>query len=585
MKKDGKFGKINKKTLKGDDAMKKFSEMKFKKPNLAKIESDFNVIIDEFKNATCFEEQDKALRKMYKYADKLATNLNIGYVKYTCDTQDPVNVKNQELLDEMSPIISVYFDRFNRELVKAKFRKELEEKWGEHMFNMVQNALDTFDEKIVPDLQEINKLTSEYTKLLASAQIEFRGEIYNLSQLGKFATSSDRETRKEASLLSAKFFEENDQKIGEIYDKLVKARHNMALKLGYKNFIELGYKSLGRTDYTSKEVAGYREQIYTDLVPFTNKLFKEQAKRIGVKNPQYYDYNIMFLSGNATPKGDREYLVGKATEMYAELSKETHEFFEFMKEYELLDLEARKGKAGGGYMTYFPDYKAPFIFSNFNGTSGDVDVLTHEFGHAFQGYMSRNISCPDYRSPTLESCEIHSMSMEFIAHPWMELFFKEEADKYRYSHVADALTFIPYGATVDEFQHYVYENPEATHEERCAKWREIEKKYLPHKKYKEALVLEKGGWWMRQSHVFGSPFYYIDYTLAQVVAFQFFIESKKNHAKTWNKYVKLCKMGGKYPFTKLLEKARLNNPLNAGTVKKVVRPLKKYLDGFDTDKF
>ena len=367
--------------------MKKFSEMKFKKPNLAKIESDFNAITAEFTGATSFEEQDKALKKMFKYSDKLSTNLNIAYVKYTCDTQDPVNVKNQELLDEISPLISVYFDRFNRELVKAKFRPQLEEKWGSHMFNMVQNSLDTFDEKIVPDLQEINKLTSEYTKLLASAQIEFRGEVYNLSQLGKFATSPDRETRKEAALLSAKFFEDNDQKIGEIYDKLVKARHNMALKLGYKNYIDLGYKSLGRTDYGSREVAGYREQIYADLVPFTNRLFKEQAKRVGVKNPQYYDYNIMFLSGNATPKGDREYLVEMATKMYGELSKETSEFFEFMKTYELLDLEARKGKAGGGYMTYFPDYKAPFIFSNFNGTSGDVDVLTHEFGHAFQGYM------------------------------------------------------------------------------------------------------------------------------------------------------------------------------------------------------
>ena len=565
--------------------MKKFSEMEFKKPNLKKIESDFNKMIEEFESATSFEEQDKTLKKFFKYADHLSTNFNVAYVKYTCDTQDEKNVKNQELLDEISPLVSVFFDKFNKTLVRAKFRPQLEAKWGKHFFNMLQNQLDTFDEKIVPDLQEINKLTSEYTKLIASAQIEFRGEVYNLSQLGKFADSSDRQTRREASLKSAKFFEDNNQKLGEIYDKLVKARHQMALKLGYKNFIELGYKSLGRTDYTATEVKGYREQIYSDLVPLTNKLFKEQAKRLGIKNPQYYDYNIMFLSGNATPKGDKEYLVEKATEMYGELSKETSEFFEFMKTYELLDLEARKGKAGGGYMTYFADYKAPFIFSNFNGTSGDVDVLTHEFGHAFQGYMSRNIACPDYRSPTLEACEMHSMSMEFITYPWMHLFFNEEAEKYKYSHVVDGLTFIPYGVTVDEFQHFVYENPEATHEQRCAKWREIEKKYLPHRKYKEAPILENGGVWMRQSHIFSSPFYYIDYTLAQVVAFQFFNEARKNHQRTWNKYVKLCKLGGKYPFTQLLEKAHLNNPFVQGTVKKVVRPLKKYLAEFDTSKF
>ena len=359
----------------------------------------------------------------------------------------------------------------------------------------------------------------------------------------------------------------------------------MALKLGYENFIELGYKSLTRTDYNAEDVKGYREQIYTDLVPLTNKLFKEQAKRLKIRNPQAYDYNIMFLSGNATPKGDRDYLVDKASKMYAELSPETDAFFTFMKENELLDLETRQGKAGGGYMTYFPDYKAPFIFSNFNGTSGDVDVLTHEVGHAFQGYMSRYISCPDYHMPTAEACEIHSMSMEFIAHPWMEYFFNEEADKYRYSHTVDALTFIPYGVAVDEFQHFVYENPEITHEERCVKWREIEKKYLPHKKYDHTPVLERGGYWMRQGHIFGTPFYYIDYTLAQVVAFQFFNEARRDHGKAWRKYVKLCKMGGKYPFTELLKRANLKNPFVAGTVKNTVKPLKRYLKEFDTSKF
>ena len=565
--------------------MKKFSQMKFKKPDLKKIERDCDAIINEFTSAETFEAQNKALKKMFKYSQHLYTNFSIAYVKYTCDTQDPQNVANQELIDEISPLIGVFSNRFNKALVSSKFRPELEAKWGKHLFNMVECQLETFDEKIVPELQEINKLSSEYTKLMAAAKIEFRGETYNLSQMGKFSTSPDRKTRKEAAIASSKFFEDNFDKIGEIYDKLVKTRHAMALKLGYENFIELGYKSLTRTDYNADDVKGYREQIYTDLVPLTNKLFKEQAKRLKIRNPQAYDYNIMFLSGNATPKGDRDYLVDKASKMYAELSPETDAFFTFMKENELLDLETRQGKAGGGYMTYFPDYKAPFIFSNFNGTSGDVDVLTHEVGHAFQGYMSRYISCPDYHMPTAEACEIHSMSMEFIAHPWMEYFFNEEADKYRYSHTVDALTFIPYGVAVDKFQHFVYENPEITHEERCAKWREIEKKYLPHKKYDHTPVLERGGYWMRQGHIFGTPFYYIDYTLAQVVAFQFFNEARRDHGKAWRKYVKLCKMGGKYPFTELLKRANLKNPFVAGTVKNTVKPLKRYLKEFDTSKF
>jgi M3 family oligoendopeptidase len=271
--------------------------------------------------------------------------------------------------------------------------------------------------------------------------------------------------------------------------------------------------------------------------------------------------------------------------MYDEMSKETSYFFRFMADHHVLDLEARAGKQSGGYMTYFPKYGIPFIFSNFNGTSGDVDVLTHEFGHAFQGYESRNISVPDYRSPTMEACEIHSMSMELITYPWMDKFFGDEEDKYRYAHLEDAITFLPYGVTVDEFQHWVYENVDATHEERCAKWREIEKKYLPHKKYDEAPVFENGGWWMRQHHIVESPFYYIDYTLAQVVAFQFFIENEKNHEKAWKKYVKFCKLGGKYGFVELLAKGHLNNPFKDGSIKKLVKPLSKYLKGIDISKY
>ncbi len=565
--------------------MKKFSEMKFVKPKFEKIKKEYEALIKEFNDAKTFLEQDKVLKKVYKYVDHLRTNFTIAEIKYSCDTLSEENQKNQDLIDEMLPNISSLEHNFNLALINSPFKADFEKKYGSHLFKMIETSLECFDEKIIPELQECNKLGSEYTKILASAKIEFQGNTYNLSQIGKFTKSNDRKIRKEASILTAKFFEEHDEEIGNIYDKLVKIRTSMAHKLGFKNYVELGYKMLGRTDYNATDVENYRKQIYEDLVPYTNKLFKEQARRLGLRKPQYYDFNVKFLSGNAEPKGNKDELVASATKMYSELSPDTDTFFRFMQEYELLDLEARTGKAGGGYMTYLPDYKAPFIFSNFNGTSDDVDVLTHEFGHAFQGYMSRNIFPSDYRSPTLEACEMHSMSMEFITYPWMDLFFKDEADKYKYTHAVEAITFIPYGVSVDEFQHWVYENPSATHKERCMKWREIEMKYLPHLKYDEAKVFADGGRWMRQHHIVTAPFYYIDYTLAQIVAFEFFNESRNNQAKAWKKYVKLCKLGGKYPFTGLLKEAHLYNPFVSGTVKKVVKPLKKYLSTFDLEKF
>lgn len=548
---------------------------------MEKIEGDFSALIVNFKEAESFESQNRALMKIFKYMDEIQTNLTIGEIKYTLDTRDKKNVRNMNFIDENSPLIRNWFNEFNKELVHAKFRDQLEEKWGNHLFKLAETSLECFDPSIIKEIQEINKLSSEYTALLASAEIDFNGEICNLSKLSNYAQNEQREIRKKASVLIADFFESNNEKIGKIYGQMVKIRTQMARKLGYKNFVEMGYKMLGRTDYDAKKVGDYRAQIYRDLVPFTERLFKEQAKRIQIKNPQFYDYNIGFLSGNPVPKGRTEFMIRQAKKMYGELSSETGEFFDFLIENELMDLETRLGKSGGGYMTYLPKYKAPFIFSNFNGTSGDVDVLTHEFGHAFQGYMSRNIRCPDYRSPTLEACEIHSMSMEFITYDWMNLFFEEDADKYRYAHLADAITFIPYGATIDEFQHWVYENPEVSHEERCEKFREIEKKYLPHRRYDDTPIFEKGGWWMRQSHIFSSPFYYIDYTLAQVVAFQFFIENEKNHEKAWKKYVRLCKLGGKYPFVALLKKAGLNNPFEEGNVRKVIPALKRYLKSID----
>lgn len=312
----------------------------------------------------------------------------------------------------------------------------------------------------------------------------------------------------------------------------------MAKTLGFKNYVEMGYKRLNRSDYDSNKVANYRKQVYEDLVPLVAELKDRQRKRLNLKELKYYDESLEYLTGNATPKGDPDWIVENGKKMYKELSKETDEFFTFMVERELLDLVSKKGKMAGGYCTILPDYKSPFIFSNFNGTSGDIDVLTHEAGHAFQSYLSMDFELPEYGFPTYEACEIHSMSMEFITWPWMELFFQDEVDKYKFSHLAGAINFIPYGVTVDEFQHYVYENPDATPDERKARWRDIEKKYLPFKDYEDNDFLNSGGFWFKQGHIFSSPFYYIDYTLAQVCAFQFWIKTREDSENAWEDYIK-----------------------------------------------
>jgi M3 family oligoendopeptidase len=366
---------------------------------------------------------------------------------------------------------------------------------------------------------------------------------------------------------------------------MVKLRHKMAQKLGFRNFVEMGYRRMNRLDYDQDMVASYRKQILDEVVPIAFKLYKRQAKRIGVDALKYYDVNLQFLDGNAKPQGTFDETIAAGCEMYHELSEETKEFIDFMFEKGLMDLIAKPGKESGGYMTYIADFQSPFIFANFNGTSGDVDVLTHEAGHAFQGYLSRHIQIPEVMMPTHESCEIHSMSMEFITWPYMEKFFGEKADKYRFTHLSDALEFLPYGALVDHYQHEVYENPDMTPEERKAVWRKLDKMYRPHLDFDGNDFMEKGVWWYRQGHIFQSPFYYIDYTLAQACAFQFW---KRVHVdkdpKAWDDYLAICKVGGTQSFLDIVKTAGLVSPFEEGCLKNIIGDIDKWLESIDDTK-
>ncbi|MBI9015175.1 MAG: M3 family oligoendopeptidase [Clostridiales bacterium] len=562
----------------------KFKDYQYTRPDMDQAKVTFEALIKEFKEAKSFEEQDVAMTKINDFRNNLETMMVLVSVRHSLDTTDEFYEKENDFMDENSPIYEGWVSNYYEALVASPFRADLEAKWGKHIFIIAELTLKTFKPEIIELMQTENKLASEYMKLRASAKIMFDGEEKNLSQMTPYTESKDREIRLAAQKAVTGFFEEHEADFDRIYDEQVKVRHEIALKLGFENFVDLGYARLKRSDYNSKNAANYRKQVYENLVPLTTELRQRQAKRLGVEALKYYDEPLDFLTGNATPKGNPEWIINNGKQMYKELSTETDEFFSYMVEHDLLDLVAKKGKAGGGYCTFVNDYKSPFIFSNFNGTSGDVDVLTHEAGHAFQVYSSRNYKLPEYVWPTLEACEIHSMSMEFFAWPWMKNFFKEDVEKYKFTHLSGALLFIPYGVTVDEFQHFVYENPTATPTERKAKWREIEKKYLPHRDYEDNDFLERGGFWFKQGHIFSNPFYYIDYTLAQVSAFEFWNKSVEDRETAWSDYLRLCQAGGSKSYLDLVSLANLHNPFEDGTIKKIVGPISEWLSKVDDSK-
>ena len=559
----------------------KFNEYKYEHLDLEKIKKEFSELIESFEKAENVEGQVNAFDKIIKLRNHIETMQTLVSVRHSIDTNDEFYDKENEYMDEISPILFGFTNDFYKALVNSKFKDELIQKYGKFLFDLAENTLKTFSPEIIPDAQEENRLSSKYSKLIASAKIDFDGKELNLSQMVPYTQSKDRNVRIEAAKKVAQFFSENQDEFDNIYDSLVKVRTRMAQKMGYKNFVEFGYKQLSRLEYDAKMVESYRKQVLENIVPLHTELRERQGKRLGVDKLKFYDEAIKFNSGNADPHGSPEWILNNGKTMYKELSKETDEFFTFMTENNLLDLLSKKGKMSGGYCTYIPEHKAPFIFANFNGTSHDIDVLTHEAGHAFQVYQSRGFEVPEYLWPSYEACEIHSMSMEFLTWPWMNLFFENDTDKYKFIHLSEALLFIPYGVTVDEFQHWVYENPEATPKERREKWIEIEKKYLPTRDYGEVEELKNGIFWFRQGHIFSSPFYYIDYTLAQVCAFQFWIKSKENREKAWQDYLNLCKLGGSKPFFELMKSANLKNPFEEGTLAFVIPKIKEYLDNVD----
>ena len=560
-----------------------FEEWPLKVPSIPKTVKKGEAITEELKNAKTGEEAFKAWKKCAKLYQTVENEFTHISVLYSIETTNPKYKKAMDKLNQESPYLQQSAQLFNIALKDSPHRAFLEKKLGAFYFQMIEYQLKSFSPAIIPELQKEAELGMKYGALIASCKIPFRGETYNAPQMGKFMQDLDRETRKEAAEAYYSYLDEHIKDEAEkIYDELVHIRDAMAKKLGFKNYVELGYIRMSRYDYTPEMVASYREQIRTSVTPVVEKIIKDRYKRCGLKNPKVYDLALAFKDGNPEPKGTTAEKVEAAKKMYDELSPETSHYFRFMADHHVLDLEAKAGKQTGGYMTYFPVYQTAFIFSNFNGTAGDVDVLTHEFGHSFQAFMAKDIKIPEYRSPTMESAEIDSMSMEFFAEPWMHLFFDDPV-KYCKVHLEDSIIFLPYGVTVDEFQHWVYENPNATPAERDAEWHRLEEKYTPYKvkAYEGCEYMASGHRWLMQSHIFESPFYYIDYTLAQVMAFQFFNLDRKNHALAWKRYVKLCKMGGKYPFVTLVKKDGMKSPFDEGVLEKTMRPLVKHLKTYN----
>ncbi len=558
----------------------KYSELHYERIDVEKNRKIMEGFVDRISAADSADEQISTILEANDTSREYHSYASMASLNFSRDINDEKAKAEKDYYDSIGPDMQEIGDIFDKAINDSEFKNELSKEWGDTFLKQIEMGLKTFDPKIKDMLKQETDLRNEYTTLTAGAKIEFEGKNYNLAGLGPFHSDQDRDVRKRSYEARFNWFSENADALDEIYDKLVKLRDKIAVTLGYENFIELGYMRMGRSDYGPNEVANFRKQIVDHVVPIVKKLQEKKKDILGLDHLYFYD-GINFKEGDPKPKGTPEHLVKEAQTMYHELSKETGEFFDMMVNEELMDLVNRDGKRPGGFCTSFPKYDRPYIFSNFNGTDHDITVLTHEAGHAFQCYSSRNQPLLSYLWPTMEAAEIHSMSMEFFTWPWMEKFFKEDTERFKYKHVSGSLSFLPYGACVDHFQHWVYENPEATPKQRNEKWLELESMYLPTRDYGDIDFPKTGGIWQGQLHIYQMPFYYIDYTLAQTCAFQFWMRNEQDKEKAWSDYYRLCKAGGSLPFTELVELAGLELPFKDGCLESVVEHVSQWLDGID----
>ncbi len=561
----------------------KFRDMPYERPDADQVKAQLAELTARLAAAASYDEAKAVFLEKETLEKHIDTLANLAYIRHSIDTRDTFYDAEQEYWDNALPELQESLQAWTLAMLQSPYRPDFEAEYGDLMFVNAEIEARSFSPQIVAELQQEGKLKTEYGKLIASAQIPFRGGTYTLSQLTPFKTDADDEVRLEAWKAEGAWYKEHQADLDRIYDELVHLRDTMGKKLGHPNYIGLGYDRMTRNCYDQHDIEKFREAVVKYLVPLCDQIYRVQAERLGVAYPlSFADAALMFRSGNPRPQGNADDILAQGKRFYDELSPETSEYFNAMLDQQMMDVLSTEGKEGGGYCESLMEYEMPFIFANFNGTQGDVEVITHEAGHGFAAWLNRKRVPMSYVWPGMEACEVHSMSMEFFAWPWCEGFFGPDTRKYLYSHLAGGVTFIPYGTMVDHFQHLVYEQPEMTPAERHATWKRLLGTYMPWMRLDgEIPFYSEGEGWQRQMHIYEVPFYYIDYCLAQTVALEFWEMIQEDQANAWKHYMAYTEQGGSHVFTDLLANAGMVSPFDEACLRGICEKASAWLADYD----
>jgi len=467
-------------------------------------------------------------------------------------------------------------------LLKSKYKNAIGSHYGPYLIE----ALNTAVEPLAPvnsDLRvKVSDLADQYDKILSAGEVDVMGKMVTLPVGVAMQSDSNPETRKAAFIAVREWFLTHHDEIAEIFDKMIHARDEMGRNLGHDNFIPLGYLTMRRTDYGPAEAKAFRDSVRQYAVPLMTKLYELQASALGTPTLRPWDagYHPEYtLPSGIAPVATQ---LEKAQRVFDDISPRLGKHFARMRKEGLIDLENRKGKRAGAFCTSFPDEGRVAIFCNSTGDENDVSTLMHEMGHAFQAWESQSIEAVDLQWPTSDAAEVHSMGMEFLSMPKLTHFFSpEQAQKFQHNHIYDAVSLMCYISIVDEFQHWVYEHPNVSIAERDQAWSEIWDTYLPGIDF-SGVEQYKYARWYAQGHIFQSPFYYIDYAIAQTGAMQLGLMDIEDHEKALDTYIKLCTIGGTKSVLNIFREAGLRSPFDPATMRDLMDYAAKALDVEET---
>lgn len=547
----------------------KFQDMEYSRLSYEELQRRYRELSEMLAGAESREDFERVMEARQTLWDDM-TVMTICSVRHDMNINDEFYAAEQAYYDEIAPRLSELCNQFNRQLMESPFQEELRERIGEFAYVVMEQEQRSFCSGLIPLQQEENALIAQYAKLTANATVSWEGREIKRNNVASIQESTDREVRKRMAFALSDSWESQRAELEDIYDKLVKNRDRQAKQLGYRNYVEMAYVQKNRIGYGPKEVARFREEVKRTLAPRYVEQEEKRRERIKLDHLYVYDSPLHFLNGNPKPVGDDRQCMETARRMFEQMSPETAEFIDYLMDNGLYDVEIRDGKVGGGYMTTFEKYRAPFIFANFDGTSENVYIISHEGGHAFQGYLKREEPIRERCGYTSEIAETHAMAMEFWVWPYLELFFGERTKDYRTQHLEGALQRILYQCEQDEFQQLVYEHPEMTQAERNKLWRKLEGEYFPAKDYGGIRNLEDGCSWQRIPHAFYWPFYAIEYGLAQVCALEYKHWMEKDKKAAWESYLTFCRNTGLKSFPELIKEAGLENPFEEGALERAL---------------